>query len=262
MKRIATWLQGRLPAKLLALASALALWQAMIAAGVLSADAVASPPQVAQALVQLVGEGAFWGALGDTLQSWALGLALSALIAIPLGLLLGSSDVLYRSTRFSIDFFRTIPPVALVPLLLLLYGASSRTVVTLIVIGAVWPVLLQSMYGVHQVDPVARDVARSYRLSLRDTVWRLILPSAAPFIFTGLRIAATMSLLMAVGGELIAGAPGLGEAIGAAQGNGDVPNMYAYILASAALGIVINRAMKHIERKLLSWHPSQRGAVP
>lgn len=253
-------LTARLLAKLLVLAAALALWQALLAVGVLSADTVASPQQVALALARLAGQPEFWSALGDTLQAWALGLALSALIAIPLGLLLGSVDALYRATRFSIDFFRTIPPVALVPLLLLLYGASSRTVVTLIVIGAVWPLLLQCMNGVHQVDPVARDVARSYRLSLQDRVFRLILPSAAPFIFTGVRIAATMSLLMAIGGELIAGAPGLGDAIGAAQGNGDLPNMYAYILTSAALGIVINRAMKHVERKFLSWHSSQRGA--
>jgi len=95
-------------------------------------------------------------------------LTLSVILAVPIGLALGANDVIYRSSRFTIDFFRTIPPVALVPLLLLVFGATGQMVVTLIVIAAVWPLLLQSMYGVHQVDSVARDVARSYRLRWSD----------------------------------------------------------------------------------------------
>ncbi len=247
--------------RLAVVVGALAAWQLAVRTGVLADSAVAPPSEVALALGDLVRSADFWSAIGETLRTWALGLGLSILIAVPFGLLLGSSDLLYRSSRFTIDFFRTIPPVALVPLLLLLYGASTRMVVTLIVMAAVWPLLLQSMYGVHQVDPVARDVARSFRLRRRDTVLRLILPSAAPFIATGVRIAATMSLLMAVGAELIANAPGLGDAIGTAQANAALAEMYADLFVVALLGVSINRAMRSLERRLLSWHPSHRPAA-
>ena len=248
-------------AKVASLATVVLLWHITVATGVLANSAVASPAQVAHALGELVFAAEFWSAIAETLTTWALGLTLSVILAVPIGLALGANDVIYRSSRFTIDFFRTIPPVALVPLLLLLFGATGQMVVTLIVIAAVWPLLLQSMYGVHQVDSVARDVARSYRLRWSDRVLRLILPSAAPFIATGVRIAATMSLLMAVGAELIASAPGLGDSIGAAQSNGDLPGMYAYLFVVAVLGVLVNRAMGYAERRLLSWHSSQRLGV-
>jgi ABC-type nitrate/sulfonate/bicarbonate transport system permease component len=88
----------------------------------------------------------------------------------------------------------------------------------------------------------------------------VILPSAAPFIATGLRIAASMSLLLTIGAELIGGVPGLGNSIASAQTNGDIPAMYAYIFACAMLGVLINRTMLRGERRLLAWHSAQRTA--
>jgi ABC-type nitrate/sulfonate/bicarbonate transport system permease component len=131
----------------------------------------------------------------------------------------------------------------------------------LIVFGSVWPVLLQSMYGVHQVDPVARDVAHAYQFRRRETIWGVVLPSAAPFVATGIRIAATMSLLLAVGAELIGDAPGLGQSISVAEQNGQVPQMYAYIVVSAVLGVLINLALLRLERRTLRWHAAHRSLV-
>jgi ABC-type nitrate/sulfonate/bicarbonate transport system permease component len=128
----------------------------------------------------------------------------------------------------------------------------------LIVFGSAWPVLLQSMYGVHQVDPVARDVARAYRLSRRDRILNVMLPSAAPLIATGIRVAATMSLLLAIGAELIGGAPGVGNAIALAEVNGDIPQMYAFVVVAATLGVLLNMAMLGLEGRALVWHPSHR----
>jgi ABC-type nitrate/sulfonate/bicarbonate transport system permease component len=247
--------------KLVAFGCAIGLWQLLLTAGIVSPLALASPSEVLTAAVGLVGDGSFWQVIGQTVRSWGIGLLVSATVAIPLGLLLGSSELSYRSCRFTIDFLRTIPPVAMIPLLLLLYGARTQTAVTLVLLGAVWPLVLQSMYGVQQVDPLARELARSYRLRRRDVVISVILPSAAPFIATGLRIAASMSLLLTIGAELIGGVPGLGNSIASAQTNGDTPAMYAYIVACATLGVLINRAMLRGERHLLAWHSAQRTAV-
>jgi ABC-type nitrate/sulfonate/bicarbonate transport system permease component len=126
------------------------------------------------------------------------------------------------------------------------------------VFGSVWPVVLQSMYGVHQIDPVARDVAAAYRWRRRDVVGRLVLPSAAPFVATGIRIAATMSLLLAIGAELLGGAPGIGAAITAEQEGGDVPRTWAFVVVSAVMGVLLNLSMLALERKVLRWHSANR----
>jgi ABC-type nitrate/sulfonate/bicarbonate transport system permease component len=247
--------------RLACVVAALGLGQVLVATGVIPSSAVAEPSVIIQALGRLISTGGFWSSTAATAGSWAIGLAVSLCVAIPAGLLLGLSDLAYRMSRFTIDFLRTIPPVALIPLALLLYGATPAMALVLIIFGSVWPVLLQSMYGVHQVDPVARDVARAYQFRRRETVFGVVLPSAAPFVATGVRIAATMSLLLAVGAELIGNAPGLGESISVAEENGNIPQMYAYIVVSAVLGVLINLALLRLERRTLRWHPAHRPLV-
>jgi ABC-type nitrate/sulfonate/bicarbonate transport system permease component len=253
----ATRLAYRIAAALLALG----LWQVAVVSGLVSDAAVAAPTDIAQEAAPLLATSAFGTALFDTVASWAEGFLVSLLIAIPVGLALGTSDLAYRLSRFTIDFLRTIPPVALIPVALLLYGATPKMAFALIVFGSVWPVLLQAMYGVHQVDPAMRDVARAYRLRRLDRLRFLILPSAAPFVATGVRLAATISLLLAIGAELIGGAPGIGAAITLQQQNGDIPKMWVYVVVSAVLGVVLNLALIGLERRVLKWHSAQRSVV-
>jgi len=240
---------------------ALALWQVAVVSGLVSDAAVAAPTDIAREAGPLLASHTFGTALLDTISSWAEGLLVSLLIAVPIGLALGSSDLAYRMSRFTIDFLRTIPPVALIPLALLLYGATPKMAFVLIVFGSVWPVLLQAMYGVHQVDPAVRDVARAYRLRRRDRVRFLILPSAAPFVATGIRLAATISLLLAIGAELLGGAPGIGASITLQQQNGDIPKMWVYVVVSAALGVTLNLALMGLERRVLTWHSAHRSVL-
>lgn len=253
-----TALPAGLVTKVLTVAGVLALWQVLAAAGVLTPDRFPAPTSIGAAGAEMVAEGPLWRSFGLTLLGWSLGLLLSVAIAIPVGLALGLSDFGYRSCRFTIDFLRTIPPVALVPLALLLYGATTEMKLVLVVLGSVWPLLLQTMYGVHQIDPTARETARSYRLDRRRRILFLVLPGASPFIATGVRISATMALLLTIGAELIGSADGLGNAIGLAQTAGDVPRMFALIVVSAVLGVVINALLLSAERRVLSWHVSHR----
>jgi len=245
-------------AKLLTVLGVLVLWQLLSWTGALAADVIPSPAAIGVSLLGVLGGPEFWQALGLTLLSWALGLLVSICLAVPVGLLLGASEFGYRSCRFTIDFLRTIPPVALVPLALLLYGATMQMKLVLVVLGAVWPLLLQSMYGVHQVDLVARETARSYRLGRWLRTAFVIVPSAAPFVFTGVRIAATMALLLTIGAEVIGGAPGLGAAMTLAQTASNIPRLFALVTASAVLGVLINTVLALVERRVLSWHVSQR----
>ena len=110
----------------------------------------------------------FWAAVGNTLQGWALGLGIAALIAIPAGILIGSSRLLYRALRGVIEFLRPIPSVALIPLAVLVYGSGLESKVFLAAFAATWPLLMQTLYGVQDVDPVATDTARSFGFVARQ----------------------------------------------------------------------------------------------
>ncbi len=244
--------------QLLCIVAVVVVWQVLAVSGVFSRDAVASPSSIFGALGSLASTSRFWSDIGYTLRSWGIGLAISMVIALPVGLVFGASDLVYRLFRVTIDFLRTIPPVVLLPLALLIYGATEQMALVLILAGAVWPLILQSMYGVHQVDPVSRDVAAAYRFRRQEVIFNVILPSAAPFIATGIRIAATISLLLAVGAELLGGAPGIGKSIAVAQQAGDTPRMYAFVVVAAALGVTLNLTMVKTEGKVLAWHSSHR----
>jgi ABC-type nitrate/sulfonate/bicarbonate transport system permease component len=110
-------------------------------------------------LFEQLGEGSFWTAVVQTLEGWALGLGIAALIAIPLGMLIGSNVFVYRGLRPIIEFLRPIPSVALIPLAILIYGTGMQSKVFLAVFASTWPLLIQSIYGVRDLDPVQRETA-------------------------------------------------------------------------------------------------------
>jgi ABC-type nitrate/sulfonate/bicarbonate transport system permease component len=115
-----------------------------------------------------------------------------------------------------------------------------------------------TLYGVQDVDPVATDTARSFGFSRTRRLFRVTLPSAIPYIATGFRIASAVALILSVTAELVIGAAGLGRAINLARSGGNEELMYALILATGVLGLVLNQVFVWLERRLLYWHPSQR----
>jgi len=184
--------------------------------------------------------------------------ALAAALALPLGLLLGLMGAVRRSTSFVVEFLKPIPPVALIPLALLFWGPSLRMKLFLVVFGTLWPLMIQTSYGVLSVDPMAREMARSYGLSRGRVLKSVVLPSVLPFAATGLRIAASIALVIDIVSELVGGAPGLGKSIIDAQSDGALAKMYGYILFTGFLGLVVNLLFTAVERPLLRWHPSGR----
>ena len=245
-------------APILAIAGALALWQLLTVTGVLNPDHIPTMTDTVTELFQLLGEGSFWSAVGSTLEGWALGLGIAAALAVPLGILIGSSATAYRSLRFVIEFLRPIPSVALVPLAVLIYGVGLESKVFLAAFASFWPLLVQTLYGVQDVDPVATDTARSFGLSSFERLWRIKLPSAVPYIATGLRISSAVSLILVVTAEIVIGSAGLGREINVARSSGAVEMMYALIITTGLLGWLLNVVTTHAERRVLHWHPSQQ----
>ncbi|MFF6947396.1 ABC transporter permease [Streptomyces iakyrus] len=221
------------------------------------------PPagRIAGALGRELADAAFWSALGDTLTGWALGLAIAVSAGVVAGVVISVVPYLREVTASTIEFLRPIPSVALIPLAVLLYGTELRSVLLLVGYAAFWQVLIQVLYGVRDVDPVAEETARSYGLGGWARVRHLLWPTALPYVMTGVRLAAAVALILAVTAELVIGAPGLGARIAVAQTSQAVPEMYALIVVTGVLGLLINVGARAVERRALAWHQSVRGEV-
>jgi ABC-type nitrate/sulfonate/bicarbonate transport system permease component len=229
--------------------------------GAVSADFLPPTHRIAAALAGELGDGAFWGALWDTLVAWAIGLAIAVAAGIVAGVVIGAVPVLRALTASTIEFLRPIPSVALIPLAVLLYGTEIRSTLMLVVYASFWQVLIQVLYGVQDVDPVAEETARSYGLGAWARVRYVLWPTALPYVMTGVRLAAAVALVLAITAELVIGAPGLGSRIAVAQSSNAVPDMYALIAVTGLLGVAVNLGARFVERSLLSWHQSVRGEV-
>ena len=239
----------------------LALWELAVRGGLISENSIPPATSAIAELFAQLGDGALWSAVGNTLNGWALGLGIAIAAGVPAGLLVGSSRWAYRALRVPIEFLRPIPSVALIPLAVLIYGTGLESKVFLAAFASFWPLLIQTIYGVQDVDPVATDTARSFGLGRFARLYRVTIPSAVPYIATGIRISSAVALILAVTAELVIGSPGLGQQINLARSGGNIDLMYALIIATGLLGWVLNIGAAAIERRVLHWHPSQRGAA-
>lgn len=197
-----------------------------------------------------------------TLTAWTIGMAIATAIAVPLGLLLGTSRRSYLAATTAIEFLRPIPSVALIPLAILLMGRGLDMRVSLTVYASAWPILFNTIYGMREVDPVAKDTARTFGFGRLAILWKVSLRSALPFIYTGLRISAAIALILVISTELIAGG---GDGIGVwmlANSQTGVPRelLYAGIVVAGLLGLAINSIMVAGERRLFAWHQRVRSA--
>ena len=242
-----------------AVAAALAVWSWLAATDTVSDTALAGSVESFARLAELLGTPEPWNAIGQTLTAWSISLAVALAVAIPLGLLLGRSTLAYRSSRFTIDFLRTIPALGLIPLAALVYGASREAVLIIVVPACIWPLLLQTIYGVRDTDPVAVETARSYGLGRWSILGRVVLPSALPYIATGVRLSAIIAMLLAISVELLVLVPGVGSLIAVAQRNGETVDVYAFTLLAGFLGLAVVLLFSRVERRVIAWHPSVRG---
>lgn len=239
-------------------AAALVIWHLFSLTTTAQRASMPAPVESFARFGELLFTSSYWGAVGSTMLSWSLALLLSLVIGIPVGMALGRSRRAAESGRFLIDFLRTIPSLAIIPLALLLFGPTNSMVVLVAWFTAVWPVLIQAMYAAEHADPTLARVARSFRLTRADRLRYVLAPEFLAFFWPGIRMAVTASLLVTVGAELIGGAPGVGRAIQDALLINNQATMFAYVITAALIGLIINAGLMLLQRKLLWWHPSMR----
>jgi ABC-type nitrate/sulfonate/bicarbonate transport system permease component len=245
-------------ATLLSIAAALGLWELVSRSGLISEQDLPAMTTTVRELWSMMQTRDFWVAFGQTVRGWALGLGIATALAVPIGILLGSSDFAGRAFRVPVEFLRPIPSAALIPLLFLTLGTTLKSEVFLATFGAFWPLLVQTIYGVRDVDPVTIDTARSFGIGPFERLYRIKLPSAVPYIATGLRISSAVALILAFTAELFMGIPGLGQIMNVAESFGLTVQVYALALATGILGLAIYVVFSALERRALRWHPSQR----
>lgn len=248
--RLGRWL---IPAS--GLAAVAVLWQAATVSGVVPSTLAPTFTATLSDLVSLLGQGDFWSQVWATLRSWALGLAASVAIALPLGVLLGTSPKVYGFFRLPIESLRPIPPVVVLPLALLLLGGELLFKVVLIAQGVVWPLMVQTVYGIRTTDPVTLDTAQVFRIGRLRRILLFRLPAAAPMIATGLRLAAASAFAVAIVTELVGGATGLGQILIFAQSANDMTRVYSVTIFTGIAGVAITSFFIALERRLLRWDP-------
>lgn len=233
----------------------LAIWQWSTTSGPLVG--ISGLPSATATLMEsarLLVSPAFWSAVGATLSMTALGLGAAVAVGLGLGIAMGLSPVIEAALGPLAEFMRPVPPVVLLPLILLLLGPTSQLGIVLAAFTAVWPVLTQTLVGVKGVDPVALETARAMRLPWRLLQTKVILPSSLPFIATGVRIAGSSALMLAIGVGLLGGAPGLGRLILTAQQAGQGTVVFGIIIWSGVIGILISALLSALERLLTRGH--------
>jgi ABC-type nitrate/sulfonate/bicarbonate transport system permease component len=243
-----------------ALVVVLALWQLTTGGRVFRPDQFPTMTDTMSSLRTAVGTPEYWEAVRSTLEAWFLGMVIASALAITIGSALALNDFALRSAASVIEIFKAIPAIAILPLVILVLGSTTSMKLFLIVFGVFWPLVIQVIYGVRSMDPTVLDTAKALNIRGVRRFLTVTVPSASPYIATGLRIASASALILAVVSELVGGAPGIGRNVLQLQ-NGGVsayPGMYAYILTAGILGIVLTGAFFLLERKVMHWHESQR----
>ncbi|MFB4309015.1 ABC transporter permease [Actinomadura sp. GTD37] len=228
-------------------------------------DATALPPAstILREAGRLAVDREFLVDVGATVQAWFGGLALAVLVAVPLGVLLGSVPLLGTAARALVELMRPVPSVSLIPLAIILFADPTRMKMSLIFYACLWPILINTLYALRDVDPVAKDSLRAFGFGTPAVLWRVSLPSAAPFIATGVRIAASVALVVVISTELFAGGiNGVGIYLSDTQSGGGRPDL---LLAGAcwagALGLLANAGLLGLERVAFRWHTARAEGV-
>ena len=215
-----------------------------------------APSQWWTATMTLFNRDHLMSAFGATTITFLEGLALAIIIGTVLGVLVGVSDRAARALQPLFEFMRAIPPPVTVPVASLLIGYSVSMKLTVIVLSALWPILLNTTSAVRQIDPLLLDVARSFRLNPIERIRRIILPAIVPSLLLGIRIAIPLALVVTLLVEMLTSMPGIGALMIRSQRNFQSSEVYALLVLIGLFGFVVNDLFSLIEGFIMRrWPP-------
>ena len=239
-------------------AVAVALWEIASVTNLVSATALASVGATAAAL--RAHAGALVAAAGQTLEAWAVGLALATVLGVVAGTLVGRSRVADALTETLVRMMRPLPSLALIPIAILIAGLGLKMTAGLVAFTSFWPIFINTRYGVDQVETLLLETATTLGLRRFTLVRKVVLPAAAPLVASGFQVAVSLALSVTVAVELVGGTGGIGSYVLVAQQANAVSNMYAGIVVGGVLGWILNTGFAELFRRLLPWAHRREGS--
>jgi ABC-type nitrate/sulfonate/bicarbonate transport system permease component len=221
-------------------------------------DSVPAPSATLRALAHGMSSGTLSGEIGTTLASFGEGFGLAIAVGVVLGVVIGSSRTLLDASSVLIEFLRPMPGVALIPLAIMIFGLGIPMRRFVIAYAALWPILVNTLYGVRGSDRILDDVARTSGVTGLGRIVRVTLPAALPSVATGIRVSASIALLVGVTAEFLTGTGGIGAYMQSRQLAYRLPELYAAIVLVGFLGYAINAALREAERRVIFWSGDER----
>ncbi len=234
------------------------LWQVLADARVLNPVFFPAPSRAAAVLRERMADGSLWPPIIATLWRMLVGWLLAGLVGIGLGALVGTSRAARDYLGPTLEFFRPLPASAIIPVAILFLGLTQQMSLAVIAFGAIWPVLLGSVYGFASINPRLGEVGAVLQMSPFEYFRHIALPSALPDIISGARISLAIALILAVVVEMQASLPGLGRDIMMAQRSFRSADLYAGLVVLGAVGFAVSYGLRLIEARMLRWREPPR----
>lgn len=235
------------------LVAGLAAWQALS-----SGPAPNFPPPSTwwRAVALLASNGQLAPAVIETLWTFALGLAVAALLGFVAGLAIGAVPAVRRWSALLLEYFRALPPPVIVPVAVLMLGYAASMKVSVIVFASIWPILLNVVSAVSRVEGGLVDVGRSLRLTRGEVLYKLLIPAVVPGLLLGIRVATPLAIVIALLIEMLTALPGLGGLLIAGQRNFNSAQVFGMLAVVGLLGLAVNLLVNLIEAAVLRrWPP-------
>ena len=236
----------------------LAYWQLF---GSATSVSFPRPNRWFSALSELSSQGLLGPAAIISLETFVLSLVLGTILGVSLGMVIGASRTVDRAFTPIMEFFRSLPPPAVIPIALLLLGSSLKMMLTVVVFAVIWPILLNTVAAMHAVPQVRLEMSKSLGLSWLDRVVKVVLPSLLPGIFVGVRIGVAVSLIVTLLVDILATGRGLGTLLSVEQQNFNSAAVWGLLLLVGAFGFAVSGLMAVAERRILrNWLASLIGS--
>jgi sulfonate transport system permease protein len=230
-------------------------WKTASDMGIINPNILASPGSVKSILVEMVNNGKYMKNVSASLTRVVEGYLIGAILGLLIGTLIGLYKNINRALVAVIGILRPIPPIALIPFFILWLGIGETAKITVIAIGSFWPVLLNTIQGIQEADQKLLEVANVFGKSKIIVFFKIILPSAVPAVFTGLRLGISQAWTCVVTAEMIAASAGVGFMIQYARELAQPDMLFLGIITIGIIGVIIDLLMIFLQKKIVYWKP-------
>lgn len=248
----------------------LAICELVGRSGLVNPDHLPPPTVIGARLVELFNDRGFSLDVTQSVLAWAMALGIAVAIAVPVGMVFGSMPLVRSAFSAIVEFLRPIPSVALIPLAVIAIKTNPEMKISLAVFGAVWPIMFNTMHAIGDIEPTQVNTARAFNLSRWRMLTSVKLPSITPFVLTGVRISASIALILIISTEILAGGGvtgseelwergGLGTFIATAgAGGARMDLVIAGTFVAGLIGVCINLIFAGIQRRWVNWSDGDR----